>query len=68
MKQYKMRWQWQQLDHMQMIRTYFRQITTPTPHHSIFTGLMPLLLPNQQCRSTEGITEQYHTAMLIPID
>ena len=27
-----------------------RQITTPAPNHSVFTGL----LPNQQCQSTEG--------------
>jgi len=31
-----------------------RQITTPTPHHSIFTGRMLFLMPNQQCQSTEG--------------
>jgi len=30
-----------------------RQITTPTPHHSIFTGRMLFLTPNQQCQSTE---------------
>ena len=24
-----------------------RQITTPAPHHSVFTGRVPLLLPNQ---------------------
>ena len=29
-----------------------RQITTPTPNHSIFTDRM--LLPNQQCQSSEG--------------
>ena len=34
----------------------FRQITTPTPHHSVFTGRMP---PNQQCQSTEGIISIY---------
>jgi len=28
------------------------QITTPTPHHSIFTGRMLFLTPNQQCQST----------------
>jgi len=28
----------------------FRQITTPTPHHSIFTDRMLF----QQCQSTEG--------------
>ena len=31
-----------------------RQTTTSTPHHSIFTGRMPLPVPNKQCRSTEG--------------
>jgi len=31
-----------------------RQITTPAPHHSVFTGRMPFLLPNQQCQITEG--------------
>ena len=30
-----------------------RQITTPAPHHSVFTGLMPFLPPNQ-LQSTEG--------------
>ena len=32
-----------------------RQITTPAPHHSVFTGRMPFLPPNQQHQSTEGI-------------
>ena len=31
-----------------------RQITTPTPHHPIFTGWMLSLTPKQQCQSTEG--------------
>jgi len=31
-----------------------RQITTATPHHSIFTGRMLFLTPNQQCQSSEG--------------
>jgi len=30
------------------------QTTTPTPHHSIFTGWMLVLTPNQQRQSTEG--------------
>jgi len=30
-----------------------RQITTPAPHHSVFTGRMPFLPPNQQHQSTE---------------
>jgi len=31
-----------------------KQITTPAPHHSIFTGQVLFLTPNQQCQSTEG--------------
>ena len=31
-----------------------RQITTPAPNHSVFTGRMIFLLPNQQRQSTEG--------------
>jgi len=31
-----------------------RQISTPAPHHSVFTGQMPFLPPNQQRQSTEG--------------
>ena len=31
-----------------------RQIATPAPHHSVFTGRMPFLPPNQQRQSTEG--------------
>ena len=31
-----------------------RQITTPAPHHSVFTGRMPFLPPSQQRQSTEG--------------
>ena len=31
----------------------FRQITTPAPHHSIFTGQMLFLMPNQQCQSSK---------------
>ena len=26
----------------------------PAPHHSVFTGLIPFLPPNQQRQSTEG--------------
>ena len=32
----------------------FRQITTPTPQHSMFTGRMLFPTHNQQCQSTEG--------------
>jgi len=31
-----------------------RQITTLAPHHSVFTGRMPFLSPNQQRQSSEG--------------
>ena len=31
-------------------------ITTPAPHHSVFTGRMPFLPPNQQRQSTEVLT------------
>jgi len=33
---------------------YSRQITTPAPHHSVFTGRMPFLPPNQECQSIDG--------------
>jgi len=46
---------WQQLDHIQTIcAPRSREITTPTPRHSVFTGWMPFLPPSQQCQSTEG--------------
>jgi len=32
-----------------------RQISTPTPYHSNFTGCLLLLTPNQQSQSTEGV-------------
>jgi len=32
-----------------------RQITTPVPHHSVFTGRMPFQPPNQQHQSTEVV-------------
>jgi len=40
---------------------YSRQITTPTPHHSIFTGCMLFLMPKQQCQSTDGILKNTST-------
>ena len=33
-----------------------RHTATPAPHHSIFTGWMLFMMPNQQCQSTEGMT------------
>ena len=41
-----------------------RQITMPAPHHSVFTGRMPFLSPNQQCQSTEGITSKQMTSQI----
>ena len=38
-----------------------REITTPTPHRSVFTGRMPFLPPNQQHQSTED------NAQLMPL-
>ena len=35
-----------------------RQMTTPTPHQSIFTGQMLFLMPNQQCQTIEGNTAE----------
>jgi len=42
-----------------------RQITTPAPHHSVFTGQMPFLPPNQQRQSTEGRTLIGSYALLV---
>jgi len=47
-------WQRHQLDHMQTICTSLsRQITTPTPHQSMFTGRMLFQTPIRQCQSAE---------------
>ena len=51
--------QWHQLEDMQS-SPRCRQITTLTPHHSIFTGRMLFLKPNQQCESTEGKLRRKH--------
>ena len=32
----------------------------PAPHHSVFTGCMPSLLPNQQCESTQHMHTHTH--------
>jgi len=39
-------WQWHPLGHMQVC-TLLQSDTTPAPHHSVFTGRMSFLLPNQ---------------------
>jgi len=35
-----------------------RQITSPVPLYSIFTGRMLFLMSNRQCQSTEGSNEK----------
>jgi len=47
-------WQWHQMGHMQVCTSL--QTDNHAPHHSVFTGRMPFLLPNQQRQSTEGLT------------
>jgi len=42
-----------------------RLITTPAPHHSVFTGRMPFLSPNQQCQSTEGINPESYIIQIL---
>jgi len=46
-------WQWHQLDDMQICISP-RQIALPAAHHTIFTGQVSFLSPNQQRQSTEG--------------
>jgi len=52
-------WLWHQQGHMQ-ICTLLQTDTTPAPHHSIFTGRVPFLTPNQQRQSTEGLTNYFY--------
>ena len=49
-----MGWQWHL---MQIICTSLQtdNHTSTVPHHSVFTGWMPFLPPNQQHQSTEGL-------------
>ena len=51
-------WQWHQLGICKSAPRS-RQITVPAPHHSVFTGRMPFLPPNQQRQCTEGIVIMY---------
>jgi len=71
MKQEMLVWQWHQLDHFKSFVPHSRQITTPAPRHSFFTGRMFFLMPNQLCRSTEGnvlslIIHQKRSAVGLP--
>ena len=42
--------------------TYASLITTPAPNHSVFTGRMPFLPPNQLRQSTEGTLQPHNAA------
>ena len=42
-----------------------RQMTMPAPHHSVFTGRMPFLPPNQQHQSTESNSFKRHLGHII---
>ena len=39
-----------------------RSRQTPAPQHSVFTGRMPFLSPNQQRQSTEGIVSNTYSS------
>jgi len=39
-----------------------RQVTTPAPHQSFFTGWMLFLTPNQQCQGIDYFTIVQHIA------
>jgi len=55
MKQEMMRWQWHQLDHMQLICASVQTDNhASTSSLSFFTYWMLFLMPSQQCQSTEG--------------
>jgi len=43
-----------------------RQITTPTPHHSIFTVRMLFLTPSQQCQTQQQLLLQQPAATYKP--
>ena len=45
-----------------------RQTTTPAPYHSVFTGRMPFLPPNQQCQSTESTNWSPNSSHPNPVD
>jgi len=51
-------WPWHQMGHMQ-ICTSLQTEKHASTHHSVSTGRMPFLPPNQQRQSTEG--NQFHT-------
>ena len=57
-------WQWHRLGHMQVC-TLLQTDNHTSTHHSVFTGRMPFLPPNQHRQSTEG-TLTYLLTYLLP--
>jgi len=58
-------WQWHHTGHMQKKSAHrSRQITTSASHHSVFTGRMPFLPPNQQFQSTKGKKNKKNNKLL----
>jgi len=55
-------WQWHQLGHMEVCISLQTDNHAST-QHSVFTGRMPFLPPNQQRQSTEG-SQTYHNSYL----
>ena len=49
-----MGWQWHKRTICKSFAPRSIQITTSVPHHSVFTGRMPFLPPNQQCQSNKS--------------
>jgi len=47
-------WLWHQLDNMKTICTSLQTDNHTNTHHSVVTGWMLFLTPNQQCKSAEG--------------
>jgi len=54
-------WQWHQLGRMQVCTLLQIDNHASTPTTQFLTGQMPLLPPNQQCQSTEGIVSNLLT-------
>jgi len=69
MKQEMMRWQWHQLDHMQIICTSIQtdKYHASTSSVSIFIDRMLFLMPNQLSHSTECKLAIYETEQRLTI-
>jgi len=59
-------WQWHQLGHMQVC-TLLQTDNHASTLHSVFTGRMPFLLPNQQHQSTKGIYRLFSNEQFLRI-